>query len=204
MLKSIQQRDLDRNRWIKITMTVILVVICFSMVITLIPGLMNTSATSNPDAVASVGGTSISILEVQRQLSQLTHGQNIPPMLKGMYTKQVLDQMVFQHALELESQRLGIPVTDEEMTERIKQLLPTAFSGDTWLKDRYAAEIQMRTNGAMTVTQFEEFLRNQMLFERFQRLVTDGITVSPSEIEQESRRRNEKVQIQYAAIRSDA
>ena len=204
MLKSIQQRDLDRNRWIKITMTVILVVICFSMVITLIPGLMNTSATSSPDSVASVGGTAISMLEVQRQLSQLTHGQNIPPMLKGMYTKQVLDQMVFQHSLELEAQRLGIPVTDEEMTERIKQLLPTAFSGDTWLKDRYAAEIQARTNGAMTVTQFEDFLRNQMLFERFQRLVTDGITVSSSEIEQEFRRRNEKVQIQYAAIRSDA
>jgi peptidyl-prolyl cis-trans isomerase D len=204
MLKSIQQRDLDRNRWIKITMTVILVVICFSMVITLIPGLMNTSATSSPDAVASVGGTAISMVEVQRQLSQLTHGQNIPPMLKGMYSKQVLDQMVFQHALELEAQRLGIPVTDEEMTERIKQILPTAWSGDTWLKDRYAAEIQARTNGAMTVTQFEDFLRNQMLFERFQRLVTDGITVSPSEIEQEFRRRNEKVQIQYAAIRSDA
>ncbi len=55
MLKSIQQRDLDRNRWIKITMTVILVIICVSMVITLIPGLMNTSATSSPDAVATVG-----------------------------------------------------------------------------------------------------------------------------------------------------
>src|ERR1700690_2441134 len=204
MLKSIQQRDLDRNRWIKITMTVILVVICFSMVITLIPGLMNTSATSSPDSVASVGGTAISMVEVQRQLSQLTHGQNIPPMLKGMYTKQVLDQMVFQHSLELEAQRLGIPVTDEEMTERIKQLLPTALSGDTWLKDRYAAEIQARTNGAMTVTQFEDFLRNKMLFERFQRLVPDGISLSASEIEQEFRRRNEKVQIQYAAIRSDA
>ena len=48
MLKSIQQRDLDRNRWIKITMTVILVVICLSMVVTLIPGLMNTSATTSP------------------------------------------------------------------------------------------------------------------------------------------------------------
>ncbi len=185
-------------------MTVILVIICLSMVITLIPGLMNTSATSSPDAVASVGGTAISALEVQRQLSQLTRGQNIPPMLKGMYTKQVLDQMVFQHALELEAQRLGIPVTPEEMTERIKQLLPTAFSGDTWLKDRYAQEIQMRTNGAMTVSQFEDFLRNQMLFERFQRLVTDGITVSPAEVELEFRRRNEKVQIQYAAIRPDA
>ena len=107
MLKSIQQRDIDRNRWIKITMTVLLVLISLSMLTYLIPGLTNTSATSNPDAVASVGGTSISILEVQRQLSQLTHGQNIPPMLKGMYTKQVLDQMVFQHSLELEAQRLG-------------------------------------------------------------------------------------------------
>ena len=57
MLKSIQQRDLDRNRWIKITMTVILVIICLSMVVTLIPGLLNTSATGSPDAVATVGLT---------------------------------------------------------------------------------------------------------------------------------------------------
>ena len=183
-------------------MTVILVVICLSMVITLIPGLMNTSATSSPDAVASVGGTEISALDVQRQLNQVTRGQNIPPMLKGMYTKQVLDQMIFQHALELEAQRLGFPVTPEEMTERIKQILPTVFSGDTWLKDRYATEVQMRTGG-MSVSQFEEFLRNEMLFERFHQLVTAGITVSPAEIDQEFRRRNEKVQIQYAAIRPE-
>ena len=202
MLKSIQQRDLDRNRWIKITMTVILVIICFSMVITLIPGLMNTSATSGPDSVAKVGNVDISAADVQRELNQATRGQNIPPMLKGMYTKQVLDQMVFQHALELEAQRLGFPVTPEEMTDRIKQILPTVFSGDTWLKDRYAAEVQMRTDG-MSVSQFEEFLRNQMLLERFRELVTDGITVSPAEVEQEFRRRNEKVQIQYAAIKPE-
>ena len=202
MLKSIQQRDLDRNRWIKITMTVILVIICFSMVITLIPGLMNTSATSSPDAVAKVGNVDITAADVQRELNQATRGQNIPPMLKGMYTKQVLDQMIFQHSLELEAQRLGFPVTPEEMTDRIKQILPTVFSGDTWLKDRYAAEVQMRTGG-MSVSQFEEFLRNQMLLERFRELVTDGITVSPSEVEQEFRRRNEKVQIQYAAIKPE-
>jgi peptidyl-prolyl cis-trans isomerase D len=202
MLKSIQQRDLDSNRWIKITMTVILVVICLSMVITLIPGLMNSSATGSPDAVATVGGTDISALDVQRQLNQVTHGQNIPPMLKGMYTKQVLDQMVFQHALELEAQRLGLRVTPEEMTERIKQLLPTVFSGDTWLKDRYATEVQTRTGG-MTVSQFEEFLRNEMLLERFHQLVTDGISVSPAEVEQEFRRRNEKVQIEYASVKPE-
>ena len=77
-------------------MTVILVIICFSMVITLIPGLMNTAATSSPDAVAKVGNVDISAADVQRELNQVTRGQNIPPMLKGMYTKQVLDQVIFQ------------------------------------------------------------------------------------------------------------
>ncbi len=55
-------------------------------------------------------------------------GQNIPPMLKGMYAKQVLDQMIFQRALEVEAQRLGIRVTPEEKTDRIKQILPDAWS----------------------------------------------------------------------------
>jgi len=59
MLRSIQQRDLDRNRWIKITMGVILGLIIVSMVITLIPGLMNgTTGGDAPDAIASGNGQS--------------------------------------------------------------------------------------------------------------------------------------------------
>ena len=92
---------MEHNRWIKITMTVLLVLICLSMLTYLIPGLTNISATSNPDAVAKVGNVDISAMDVQRELNQATRGQNIPPMLKGMYTKQVLDQMIFQHSLEL-------------------------------------------------------------------------------------------------------
>ncbi len=200
MLKSIQQRDLDRNRWIKITMTVILTLICLSMVITLIPGLYSGSAGANsPDTVASVGGQDISVVDVQRQLNQVSRGQAIPPMLKGLYAKQILDQLVFQRALELEAQRLGIRVTPEEETERIKQILPMAFAGDTWLKDRYALEVQQRAG--MSVEEFETFLRNQMLLDKFRSIVTDGISVTPAEIEQEFRRRNEKVQIEYALVK---
>jgi len=200
MLKSIQQRDLDRNRWIKITMTVILTLICLSMVITLIPGLYSGSAGANsPDTVASVGGQDITVVDVQRQLNQVSRGQSIPPMLKGLYAKQILDQLVFQRALELEAQRLGIRVTPEEETERIKQILPTAFAGDTWLKDRYALEVQQRAG--MSVEEFETFLRNQMLLDKFRAIVTDGITVTPVEIEQDFRRRNEKAQIEYALVK---
>jgi peptidyl-prolyl cis-trans isomerase D len=201
MLRSIQQRDLQRNRWIKITMSVILVLICASMLLYLIPGL-NTGSASGPnaDVVATVGGQDITVVEVQRQLSQAMRGQNIPDMLRGLYAQQILDQLVFQRALEVEGDRLGLRVTPEEETQRIKQILPSAFNGDTWMKDRYTAEVQMRTG--MTVPEFENYLRNQMLFEKFRELVTDGLSVTPAEIEQEFRWRNEKVTVQFALIKA--
>jgi peptidyl-prolyl cis-trans isomerase D len=200
MLKSIQQRDLDRNRWIKITMSVILGVICLSMVVTLVPGLMTGSLTaSSPDAIATVGGNDISVVDAEQQLDMQTQSQSIPAMLRPIYAKQVVDQMIFSSALQVEADRLGITITPDEERERIKQILPMAFSGDTWLKDRYQNEVE--TNLHMTVQQFENELRDSMLEEKFRQLVTSGITVSEVEIQQEFIARNEKAQIQYALIK---
>jgi peptidyl-prolyl cis-trans isomerase D len=199
MLKSIQQRDLDRNRWVKITMSVLLGIICLSMLTYLIPGLGSSSFTDSPDAVATVGGQDISAVDVERQLTAALRGQPVPDTLRNLYAKQVLDQMIFRRALTLEAQRLGIPVTDQEVSDRIKQILPMAWNGDTWLKDRYATEVQTRTG--MDVPQFEDFLRDQMLQEKFRQLVTDAITVTPAEIQQEFHRRNEKVQIEYVVVK---
>src|SRR5271163_3572373 len=200
MLRSIQQRDLDRNRWIKVTMGIILGLIIVSMVITLIPGLMSGSMGGDaPDAIASVGGQSISPAEFQQQFDQATRNQAVPPMLRGAYAKQVIDQMIFQRALEYEADRLGMRVTPEEETQRIKEILPTAWSGSTWLKDRYPTEVETRFG--MSVDQFESLLKNEMLGEKFHEMVTDGITVSPQEIAQEFQWRNEKVKIAYALIK---
>ncbi len=202
MLKSIQQRDLNKNRWIKITMTVILVLICVSMVITLIPGLMSGSImSSSPDTVASVSGQDITLVDVQQQLAQQTRQQSIPQGMRGIYARQILDQMIFQRALDVEAQRLGLQVTDDEETQRIRQILPDAWSGDVWLKDKYVTEVQNLTG--MSVQEFETALRDQMLANKFRSIVTDGITVTPAEIAQEFRWRNEKVKIAYALIRPE-
>src|SRR5277367_5955661 len=199
MLKSIQQRDLERNRWVKIGMSVLLGVICLSMLTYLIPGMGSAAFTNSPDAVATVGGQSITATDVQRQLNTALHGQSVPDVLKGLYAKQVLDQMILKQALTVEAQRLGIRVTDQELSDRIKQILPAAWNGDTWLKDRYTTEVQTRTG--MSIPEFEDFLRDQMLQEKFRQLVTDAITVSPAEVQAEYRRRNEKVQIEYVLIK---
>ena len=109
--------------------------------------------------------------------------------------------MIFTRALALEADRLGIRVTNQELSDRIKQILPSAWNGDTWLKDRYATEVQ--TRAGMTVPEFESYLRDQMLQEKFHQLVTDGITVTPAEVQQEFRRRNEKVQIDYVLVKPE-
>ncbi len=198
MLDVIQQRKTG----VKILMGVILVMISFAMVITLVPGLVpgSTTATS-PDAVARVGDEQITRTDVENMLNRELRGQPLSPMLKGLYAQQVVDQLVYEKALELEAQRLGLKVTPEEQTERIKKYIPTAFNGDTWVgKERYTQEVETRTG--MTVTDFEDFVRQQLLEEKFRNILTDGVTVSDTEIAQEYVRRNEKITIEYAVFKA--
>lgn len=191
----------DNKTAVKILLGGILVFISAVMVLQLTPlGGIGSNAAS-PDAVATVGGQNISIVDVRQQLAQRTQGQNLPPMLEGIYLRQELDQMVFERLLQMEADRLGIQVTPEEITQRIKELLPTAFPGGNWVgPERYADEVQTRAR--MSVPQFEDFVRTDVLIGKFRNLVTDGIQVSPQEVEARYRYLNEKIQLVYVAIKS--
>jgi peptidyl-prolyl cis-trans isomerase D len=198
MLEVIQQRKAG----VKIIMGVLLGLICLAMVITLVPGLVPGSTTggANADSVARVGDEDVTRTDVQNMLNRETRGQSLPPALKNLYAKQVVDQMVFVKALDFEAQRIGLKVTPQEETERIKKYIPTAFNGDTWVgKDRYTEEVQ--TRAGMSVEDFESFVRQQLLQEKFRSLITDGVTVSDAEVAAEFQRRNEKVTIEYALIK---
>lgn len=196
MLKHFQDRN---SRFVKIFLGVVLGLISLAMVITLVPGALGSFA-SKPDTVASVGGQDITASDAQQYFAQQTRGQNFPPEIQRFYMGQVVDQMVLERAMVLEAQRLGLRVTPEEQADRIKQLLPAAFVGDTWVgKDRYSAEVQQRTG--MSVEQFENWVRTSMVEEKFRQLVTDGITVQPAEIQAEFRRRNEKVKLDYVLVK---
>jgi peptidyl-prolyl cis-trans isomerase D len=198
MLEIIQRRQAG----VKILMGVILSLICLAMVITLVPGLIpgTTTGMTSPDGVARVGNEQITRQDVQALLNRELRGQQLPPSFKSLYAKQVLDQLILEKALDLEGQRIGLKVTPQEETDRIKKYLPTAFNGNTWVgQERYTAEVESKTG--MSVQDFEDFVRQQILEEKFRSLLTDGITVSDGEILNEFRRRNEKVTIEYALLK---
>jgi len=191
----------DNKTAVKILLGGILVFISGVMVLQLTPLGGIGSNNGSPDSVATVGGQNISILDVRQQFAQQTQGQNVPPVLEGLYLRQVLDQMVFDRLLQMEADRLGIQVTPEEITQRIRELIPTAFPGGNWIgPERYAEEVQLRAR--MSVPQFEDFVRTDVLVGKFRNLVTDGIQVSPQEVEARYRYLNEKIQLDYVAIKS--
>jgi len=113
-----------------------------------------------------------------------------------------LNELVFQKEIEYEAKRLGVSVSDQERADRIRQFVPTAFTGGTFVgMDRYSAEVQARFQ--MTVPVFEELVRQGLLEEKFRKLVTDGISVGPAELQDEFRYKNEKVKLDYALIKPE-
>ncbi len=197
MWKALQSKDVR----VRILLGVFVTLIGLGMLVYLIPG-QGSSATARTDVLAEVGGQEITQAEVRRQLQQIGARGSIPRALEGLYAKQILNQLVFQQMLEVEAKRLGIRVTNQERRDRIRELLPTAFSGDSFVGlDRYSADVQLRFQ--MGVSEFEELVRQSLLEEKFRRLVTDGIGVMPEEVEQEFRRRNEKITVEYVVIKPE-
>src|SRR5467141_3358435 len=172
-----------------------------SMLLYLVPQ-SPVSGEISTDTVAKIGDESVSVQDVRQQLNQIEQrNPNMKP-LEALYAQQILKQLVFEKEIEYEAKRLGITVSDQERADRIRQFVPTAFSGGTFVgMDRYAAEVQTRYQ--MTVPVFEELVRQGLLEEKFRKLLTDGISVGPAELQDEFRYKNEKVKLDYALIKPE-
>src|SRR5712671_1070241 len=185
----------------RILLGAVVLVLGGSMLLYLVPQ-SPVSGEVSTDTVAKIGDESVSMQDVRQQLSQIEQrNPNMKP-LEALYAQQILKQLVFEKEIEYEAKRLGIAVSDQERADRIRQFVPTAFSGGTFVgMDRYSAEVQARFQ--LTVPVFEELIRQGLLEEKFRKLVTDGISVGPAELQDEFRFKNEKVKLDYALIKPE-
>jgi peptidyl-prolyl cis-trans isomerase D len=174
-----------------------------SMLLYLVPQSPGTgSGEVSTDTLAKIGDESVSVQDVRQQLSQIEQRNPNMKALEPLYAQQILKQLIFEKEIEYEAKRLGITVSDQERADRIRQYVPTAFTGGTFVgMERYSAEVQARFQ--MTVPLFEELLRQGLLQEKFQKLVTDGISVGPTELQDEFHYKNEKVKLDYAMIKPE-
>jgi len=191
----------SKKTGVRILLGVVIGVLAITMLAYLVPQGPNVGAAST-DTVATVGGQNISLQDIQQQLTQISQRGQIPKPLESLYARQILNQLVFEKEIQFEADRLNITVTNEEMATTIKQILPTAFNGDSPVgMDQYSAQVQQRFQ--MTVAAFEAALRNELLMQKFQKLVTDGISASPAELKDQFNYQNQKVKLDYAFIKPE-
>ena len=191
----------NRKLGYRIFLGVVVLVLGGSMLLYLVPQTPGTGEAAT-DSVAKVGDQSVTLGEVRQQLAQIEQRNQVPKPLESLYARQILNQLVFEKELEYEAKRLGITVSDQERADRIKQYVPGAFVNGTFVgMDRYAAEVQARFQ--LTVSVFEELIRQGLLEEKFRKRVTDGISVGPGELQDEFRYKNEKIKLNYAVIKPE-
>jgi peptidyl-prolyl cis-trans isomerase D len=182
---------------VKIFMGVIVGTIGLAMLIYLVPGAGGDVSLRDPEGIlARVGEQAITRDDAQRRYNALTRDlgtQN--PIFRKMMMQRTIDELILSRAVVYEAERLGLRIAPEEVADRLRQISFLYPGGEFIGQEQYRQLIQQQFS--MSIPTFEAEVQRQALESKLYVWVTGGLTVSPAEVEQEFRRRNQRVQIDY-------
>ena len=196
---------------LKIILGGVLLIICGSMVITLVPGGLGSAfGFGGPPrgVVARVGGEDVTKLEVQREARQMLR-QQMPKagaqaaMLLPFFASRAADNLINQKVILAEAERLGLRVNDEELRDELQhgRYANVFFPEGKFIgQDEYEARLRQAD---LSVPEFEQGVKSEILFDKLRNLITASAAVTDAEVRQEFERRNTKVKFDYAVIRKD-
>jgi peptidyl-prolyl cis-trans isomerase D len=204
---------LDRMRrhrnWLKWS----LALVCLAFVIFYIPDFLRSPAADAAPAgsVAVVQGHEISGDEFRRtyqaqiQAYRNAYGSNMSTQLLKQLgvDQQILQQLVDERAALSEAERLHITASDEEVRRRIMAIPAFQENGAFIGEQRYQQLLGMQ-RPPLVASEFENSVRRALIVEKLRAAITEWLSISDKEVEQEYRRRNEKVKLAVVALRTDS
>ncbi len=203
---------LDRMRRHKNWLKWSLILVCLAFVVFYIPDFLRGTGAdaASGEMVARVEGQDISAGEFRRMYQAQVQayrsaygGQMNDQLLKQLgIEQQILQQMVDERASLAEADRLNIRVSDEEVRQRIFSIPAFQENGQFIGEQRYAQLLRAQ-RPAMTPADFEENVRRTLTVEKLRASLTDWISVPDKEIEQEYRRRNDKVKLALVSVAAE-
>src|ERR1700693_1706919 len=193
---------------VKIVLGALLVLICASMAITLIPGGIGSSlGLGSPPAggLASIGDQTVTVPEVQREAKAMIR-QQFPkggPQASGLRpysASQAAEQLINEKALVAEAHRMGLRVSDDELRDELQhgQLGSMLFPAGKFVGQEDYENFDQRND--MTVPQFEALEKDFILVRKLRALVSSSAFVGDTEVRDEFNHRNTKVKFEYAVI----
>ena len=190
----------------------LLLLICASMVITLIPGgLGGDLLGSGPGKgfVAKVDGAEISADEVRLTAKQMLQ-QQMPQgssanmsMLLPFFSQRAAEQLITRQALISEARHMGLRVSMGEVKEELQhgRYAATFFPGGNFIGQQEYEDMLQRAN--LTPTKFENSVADDLLLAKLQALISGSASVSDNEIHDQFVKQNTKVKFDYALLKQD-
>src|SRR5712692_3783772 len=204
---------LDRMRRHKNWLKWSLALVCLAFVIFYIPDFLRGTGTDAAftDAIANVNGHEVTAGEFRRtyqtqlQAYRSAYGANMSEQLLKQLgiEQQILQQMVDERAALAEADRLGIEVSDEEVRQRILSMPAFQDNGQFIGAPRYQQLLRMQ-RPPMTPAEFEDNVRRSLVVEKLRASITDWLSVTDKDLEQEYRRRNDKVKLAVVSFTADS
>jgi peptidyl-prolyl cis-trans isomerase D len=192
------------KRWLYVFLWLVIA----AFIILYIPAFQDEGLGTPGEAVVTVGGLPVSVGEFQRTYyrqrqvyDRLYEGRLDENMLRQLgIEEQVLEGLVTDRLVELETKRLGVTVSDEAVARAIATSpefqSDGAFIGTEEIRRRL--ELQ-----GLSEEDFEHSLRRQLLRQSLESLIGAPVSVSDAEVEREFRRRNEQVKLEYVLADAD-
>jgi peptidyl-prolyl cis-trans isomerase D len=204
---------LDRMRrhmsWLKWSLGLV----CLAFIIFYIPDFLRGSGAdaASGDTIAKVQGQDITTGEFRRtyqaqlQAYRSAYGSNMSEQLLKQLgiEQQILQQMVDERAALAEADRLKIDVSDEEVRQTILSM-PAFQENGAFIGDQRYQQLLRMQRPPMSASEFEDNIRRQLTVQKLRASLTDWMAVPDKELEQEYRRRNDKVKLAVVSFTADS
>jgi peptidyl-prolyl cis-trans isomerase D len=204
---------LDRMRrhmsWLKWSLGLV----CLAFIIFYIPDFLRGSGAdaASGDTIAKVEGQDITTGEFRRtyqaqlQAYRSAYGANMSEQLLKQLgiEQQILQQMVDERAALAEADRLNIQASDEEVRQSILAM-PAFQENGAFIGDQRYQQLLRMQRPPMTSSEFEDNVRRKLTIDKLRASLTDWLSITDKELEQEYRRRNDKVKLAVVTFTADS
>ena len=158
--------------------------------------------------MARVGDEGIGVVEFRRQYNQLVDiyrqqlGDNFEQFAPQLnLSGQAVNALITERSIALHARSLGLAATAPEISERVLSMPVFKDEQDNFVgRERYQAILQ--ANG-LTVTEFEDNIRREILRDKLEQLLTAGLGVTPSALRREFAKQEQQTRIRYVFFDPD-
>ena len=193
----------SQKQMVRIVLGGILTMVAFSMVITLIPGLLSTPAAPGQLILAEVNGREITSTELGLRLRVMGVRPELPLRTLNLTSAQYINDLIADMVLLEEANKLGLTPDEQELAQWLQFQLPFLFPDGVFVGTlQYSQYIQ--ESFRRTVAEFEAELAQRLTIDtRLRRLVTANEWVSNEELEEAYRERHNRVKIEFVNVTRD-